>query len=232
MKRLLLSLIIFCSPAWAAFVNSQDANTGTADCNMTLSLTSGNIVVVIAGSNSAGGVLSVSSSQVSSFGTHLGPNTNTIVTDAWVGVVTSTNASAVIDVHDTSSANFITCSVAQFSTTATVDKHPAAATYSANTTQTAAASGTLCTATETVVGAFANTPSGASYTAGSGFTIRNTPGGTQSMVIESQDVSATTTITPTTTSAAQAETGVGYTVSLAASCGSGTKRLRGLVISR
>lgn len=241
MKRLLLAvcflLVTSCvSRAQMTFVNGGANFSATASCTVTLSVTSGNTLLAAASSTSSPGTVTFTASDgtntyTSAFAAFADSGTNT-KTQAWTAPVTATNAALVVTLTASSSSNYITCAVLQYSNAiaSPVDGTPATASNIAVTSLTTGTTGTTAQAKETLVGIFGLKPPSSTvpvYTAGANFTSRanSTPTGAttnpSSIYLEDRNVTATGTYTATATTN-QTSSGGGIIVALKAGTSHGS----------
>ena len=236
--KFLLAILILCAQSFAAiaYVNGGHTVNGGTSCAVTLSVTSGNALLFAITSNSAGTTQGVSDSSSNTY-TNIYANDSQggVITSIWLGQMGSTNASLVVTETNSSGANNEMCTASQYSGMATaasaVDKKASGA-YSAVTTLPAGTTAATTQAVEMIIGVFACTGSnGGTFTAGSGYTLRDNQGYVSSLAVEEKAVSSTGTQQATLTSSASS-TGGGYTITFVPPGAAGVKRHRGAVIGQ
>jgi len=150
-KRLLLIPLLWCAQAFGITALGPDtpSHTGGADCNIIASVNSANSALIVGGTNTVPNTLTISDTDGDTFTSAFSQfceATNANCMNAWVVNWKNTNASENIDIHGTSTTNWIFCLDLQysgFSSNATVDKFASAS----FTTTTAFVTGTTATTT-------------------------------------------------------------------------------------
>ena len=246
MKHALLFACLLFSPlrsfAAPAFVNSGHAASGTANCAITLSVTSGNtLVFYLLSTTLSTNVLSVSDGNTNTYTSAVGPFTDAGKKQcASAGVDRSrrkTNAALVITGHVTLTTNFIGCVVYQFSGLAasSVVDQTATASFAATTAAVTGTTSTTTQASEILVGWFGAVPANTQpYTALGGYTIDTNGQGAGvglTTMGEYLIVSSTGTYQATATTA-NTVTGGAAIVTLKAAGVGGVTRQRAMVIQR
>jgi hypothetical protein len=203
--------------------------TGGADCDVTLSVSSGQFIVGFTSDNTKAGTLTASDTLGNSFANTQGPTTDsgsTVRSNVWTVASSGTNASDIIDFHTTNNAQFFACTVVVFSglNVSPIDQTPALTSYSATTTPSVGPTGTTTQATELLVGMFGALTTGTFEgfdTGGSGWVKLDTSAGIGSSTGSSKPLTGIVAKTVTSTGTysplglfSNADSGGGFALSL------------------